>query len=273
MKFAVSGIRLKEEEISSSEAVRQAFDRIRDGFRMVGKAVTPEPHPEEVESYVEREIASFTNNFLRGHPHAQIVMNLGLVMLCTQFEVFINHLVDIILATEPRRFLDLFPDKEMKVREVVQLGDYPSVMRGFREKVVGEIDRAGTRDKFVRYLGEKFKLISEREIKIVPPPEAQSDRFDGWDLGKLEAIFKQRHRIVHRGELPVADLDYLGDLHLFFTALQTVMAVNAVRKHAIRLDNPTSAVLVSAYGKLFGVDAHCLDQFQERVRAMFPKQA
>ncbi len=272
MQYTVSGIRLKEHELSCDETVRGALDRIREASQKLGKALTPEPSPEEVHSWVEREIASLTESFLRGRPHIQIVLNLGLVMLCTQFELFVNHLIDVILAVEPRRFMDLFPDKFVKAKEAVELGDYASVMRRLREKVVDEIDRAGTREKFVKYLGDKFGVISEHEITIVHKHGGETNRFNGWDLGKLEAIFEQRHSIVHRGELPVTDLEYLGDVHWFFTAMQTVLTVNAVRKYTIRLDNSTSAAMVSVFAKLLGLNARDLDEFDERVRTMFPKR-
>ncbi len=70
----------------------------------------------------------------------------------------------------------------------------------------------------------------------------------------------------------MTDLEYLGDVHWFFTAMQTVLTVNAVRKYTIRLDNSTSAAMVSVFAKLLGLNARDLDEFDERVRTMFPKR-
>lgn len=98
----------------------------------------------------------------------ELLLNLGLVVLCTPLELFINHVVDIVLIVEPRQVMDLASDKKVMAKEIVQLGDYREVLRCLRENVIDEIDREGMRRKFTEQLDKRFGLISESQIGITP---------------------------------------------------------------------------------------------------------
>jgi hypothetical protein len=225
---------------------------------------------QDIDAATGPDLEKFKKTFLSGEPAKELLLNLGLVMLCTQLELFINHLVDVVLAVEPRRLMDLASDKQMTAKEIVELGEYDRILQRLRDKVIDEIDREGTRGKFVKQLGERLGLIGADQIKIAPTFEGlRPGVFKEWDLERLVAVFEQRHGIVHRGELSVSDLDYLEKVGLFFGAIQTVLTINAVRKYNVKLDLPVSAGMAFAFGKyVCGLPACHLDEFQAKVSTM-----
>ena len=200
-----------------------------------------------------------------GKAATDLIQNLSLVMLCTQLEIFIKHLIDVILVGDPRRLKAYASEKNVTAAEVVELGDYGGVMQRFRDKVAKEVTDAGIREMMCRHLGTRFGLIEEIEIRIVLPGEAQGEQFRGWNLEKLVEIFELRNQIVHRGTLPVTDIGFLNRAGHFFQAIQTVLSVNAVLRHDVGLQPPDSLNYLAAMGEFYSVSEGKLAKLKERL--------
>jgi len=260
------------ERVKDSPEVAEGIRKIKDGVTKIGQSFKPKVTLSDTQAQeLEEQLHQLLDSLVASEPARELLLNLGLVMLCTQLEVFIGHLIDVTLATEPRLFLQLAPDKELKAKEILELADHEAVMRRLRDKVADEVDRAGTRDKFIKHLGERFGLIEESQIKVAPRFEGPSaDGFKDWNLDRVVSLFDERHRVVHRREFPVQDISYLRDAYLIFVAVETVLSVNAVRKYNVRLDGPGSASLALAFGKHFcGIPDCHLEEFNEKVTKMF----
>jgi hypothetical protein len=272
IRFTLGALRKHEKALAQSSEVASALEKIKEGSYMLAQSLTRDRlSREEVDAAAELELERFKKSFLSAAPAVDLVLNLGLVMLCTQLELFVNHLLDVVLAAEPRRLLDLASDKEMKAREIVELGNYDEVLQRLRDKVIEEIDREGTREKFEKHLGKRFGLIQPSQIRIAPAfPGLPLDAFKEWDLERLVDVFERRHRIVHRGEFSVLDYEELGKVQLFFMAIQTVLAINAASKYSIRFDKPISAAMALSYGKwLCGFPEPILEELKRRAEGMF----
>jgi hypothetical protein len=263
--------KLRKKVIGSPE-VADALGRMRDGILMIGKSLEPKEILSDAQvKEIETQLKDWAESRIESAPASQLLLNLGLVMLCTQLEAFIGHLIDVTLATEPRLFLQLAPDKELRAKEILGLVDHEAVMQRLRDKVADEVDRAGTKEKFVKHLGERFGLIEESQITVSPRFEGiEPNLFKDWNLERFVSLFEERHRIVHRADFPVADISHLRGAQLLFGAVQTVLTVNAVRKYSIKLDSPVSAGLAYATAKWFcNIPDHCLKEFEEKLKIMF----
>jgi len=264
--FALKAVQNREEELRNNETqapgmavIDSMLKTVADLHSAQGTSTGLKAPPEQV---FVNEIA---NTLVGGYPATEILLNLGLVMLCTQLELFLNHLIDIILRAEPRRLMDLASEKGLSGREIIELGDYHSVMRRLRDKVIDEIDRAGTREKFEKHYGKRFRLLQPCQIRLSQSYRSVSSNApENWDLGTLVEVFDQRHEIVHEGALPVRHPDYLQGVGFFFNSIQTLLAINAVMEYGIRLESGISVGLARGFGKLTELPAAYLDEFQKK---------
>ncbi len=259
-------VELRKNAKDGSE-IADALAQIRDGIMGFGHTLRPKVKPSRIGfEEVEETLQQFAESLAAAKPSGEQLLNLGLVMLCTQLELFISHLIDVVLATEPRRLLRALPDMEIKIKEALELDEGEDVMEPFRDMVAEEIGRAGTKEKFVTHLGERLGLIDPSEIKVAPLVEsAGAGAFQECNLDMVIRLFDERRRVVHRGVLPVRDIPCLKKAQLIFQSIVTVLTINAVRKYNIRLDSPASAGLACALGKsVFGVPRSHLEEFVQK---------
>ena len=261
--FALEGVRERGKRLSEDAVVNDAMERMRKGLFMMAGSLNPEGKA-KLEPEIEPTMARFKEHVLGGLGAEGLLLNLGLVLFYTQLEIFVNDLLDAVLRAEPRKFMDLFAKKNLTAKEAVEAGDYERVMELLRGKIIDEIDRQGTRGKFVKLLGEKFGLIEESEINLTFP--GQAGPACKWNIDKLVEIFDQRHRVVHRSELTVTDEDYLRRIQVFFSAIEAVLTINAVRRYNVRL-GPVSVDMAQMMGPLIGVPRSHMKEFGKKVRA------
>ena len=185
--------------------------------------------------------------------------------------MFISHLVHVTLATDPRLLPQLAPEKEIKLGAAVKHPDYESLMERFREEVAEEIARAEAKEKFGKHLGTKLGLMEASEIKVAPlVPDAGAGDFKDCNLEMVVRLYDEGRRIVHRGDLLVRDLKRLKQAQILFQCVETVLAINAVRKYDVQLESPASTALAYACGRsLFGVPEPRLDKFMQKASKMF----
>ena len=190
---------------------------------------------------------AFANLSVKAAPARAILLNNGLVLLCSQLEQFFVNLIDTILAADPRRLKQFASKKCLTTSELVELGDYESIMQRLREKVCREVTDSGICSIFVDHFKKKFGIFDETDLN---PKETSR----GWDLEKLNEIFNNRNRIVHHGDFEVSGYEYISEVSRFFGAIETLLTLNAVRQHEVELEPPDSLPFLILLGKV----AYCV---------------
>ena len=128
-------------------------------------------------------------------------------MLVTQVEIFIEHLIDVILLADPRRLKDLAGDKQLTSTDIVDAQDYQTVMGLLRAKVAKGVIGSNTRDMLEKHLGDKFELFEKQSLKCATMKEEGGNK-ETWDIAKLITIWETRHEIVHEGRLDITRQDF-----------------------------------------------------------------
>src|ERR1700730_6234227 len=96
----------------------EAQEKIIAGLRLLGESLSP------VHRFDAEDIKSCLTKWITPTEDSRsLVYSLCLVMLVTQVEIFIGHLIDVILSAEPRRLKDLAGDKQLNFRELVDAQD------------------------------------------------------------------------------------------------------------------------------------------------------
>jgi hypothetical protein len=170
---------------------------------------------------------------------------LCLVMLVTQVEIFINHLINSILSKEPRRLKDLAGDKQLNFREVVDAGDYEAVMERVRGKVAKEVLDSSIREMLGKHLGQRFGLFDHESLTCTTLKESGEEETLG--ISDIEGIWKTRHEIVHEGMFDLNRNDFERAL---FTCswLETFLSVRAQAVYGLAVDSDPK---LKAYAALF----------------------
>lgn len=203
----ISLVRFLDRIIKSSPSLPQnpSFDeaqqRLINSFVVLGKAVSP-PHafdPEELRASIQKWVSPTEESH-------SLVYSLSLVMLVTQVEIFIEHLIETILLADPRRLKTLAGEKQLTSNEIVDARDYDTVMARLREKVSEEVIGASTRDMLEKHLGRRLGLFDPKTLKYETLSEASGK--EKWDISQLEKIWQTRHQIVHEGRLDITELDF-----------------------------------------------------------------
>jgi hypothetical protein len=215
----------------------KAQEEIIAAFRMLGESVEP-PHqfdPEEIKSCLRTWATPSEGS--RG-----LLYSLCLVMLVTQVEMFIEHLIDVILLAEPRRLKDLAGDKQLNFRDLVDAQNYESVMASARDKVIKEVLDSSIRDTLEKHLGQRFNLFKKESLTCATLEESGEQK--AWGIVEIEAIWNARHQIVHDGKLDVNRSEF--EQALFGCSwIETFLSVQARDKYNLSIDS-TSKLDVNA---------------------------
>ena len=171
--------------------------------------------------------------------YSLIILNQSHQILCSLFETFLIRMLDTIFDTKAETLMPLADQKEIKLEEIIKLGDYGKILALFKDKIFKRFSGASTRDQFEKYF-KKLGFDIQRFFDMSHfKPEVQ-EKFKGWDLDKLISIFNERHAIVHDGELPLNALNDLCKRHDFFSKLITHISIEIYNKFNIKnnLDLP-----------------------------------
>ena len=193
----------------------------------------------------EQYQASFRMDLITKH----LLINLSLVMLCTELEVFIGHLIDRVLTKDPRMLKSVASKKHLSASDIVDLKTSEAIFQALRDKVVKEITDCNARDMFLSQLGERFQLIEECDFQTQKIKSLEQNGFFGFS--KVEEIFRFRHEIVHRGTLLLNDADYIGNTVGMFQVLQYHMTRRAISKYGLILDSGESEAIFRLYSQKF----------------------
>jgi hypothetical protein len=209
----------------------EARERVVEGVRQLLQSLAP---PEEVDA--EEVKKALDISVVAAGPSRNLLYNLSLVMLVTQTEIFIEHLVDVILTVEPRRLKDLAEGKTLTASELVDLADYESVMKRLREKVSKEVVDSSTRDMFLKHLGERFGLFRPEQFVLKYAPGSPKEK-EQWGISEIEVVWGTRHEIVHEGQLTV-DESLFTSAFVGCSWLETFLSLRAHDTYGISIDNP-----------------------------------
>jgi hypothetical protein len=154
LRFLDGAIGRTAKTLPNEPTFLRAQEEMLAGLRMIFESVSPPPQfdAEEIKNCLAQWVTPTEDS-------RSLVYSLCLVMLITQVEIFINHLIDVILSDEPRRLKDLAGDKQLNFRELVEARDYETVMARLREKVAKEVLDSSIREMLEKHLGHRFNLF------------------------------------------------------------------------------------------------------------------
>lgn len=218
----------------------EAQEGIVSGLRRIFDSLSPSPEfdSEKIKNYLAEWV-------LPTQDARSLVYTLCLVMLVTQVEVFIDHLLDVILSKEPRRLKDLAGDKQLNFRELVDAQNYESVMALLREKVAREVLDSSIREMLEKHLGQRFGLFEKESFTCTTLGE--SGERETWSVLDIEGIWKTRHEIVHEGRFNLNQNDF--ERAIFACSwLETFLSVRAQDVYGLPVDSDST---LKVYAGLF----------------------
>jgi hypothetical protein len=162
--------------------------------------------------------------------HMRLVYSLALIMACSTFELFLNHLLDVLLVKEPR----VAGGRMMRLSELYDARDRPEVLARFREAEINEFERLGTKEK-VGYFCKKCNIRREVLFSFAHCREEEGKRAKSLGEDFLYTTFGTRNRIAHKGELPITGLSEVADVVGFFQALVIQFSFCVGSKYEIRV--------------------------------------
>ena len=161
-------------------------------------------------------------------PSRQLALSLSFVMLCTEMEIFIEHLIETILTSHPIKLKDCAPNKLR-----AQIPDVPDFnqVKALSHEVADRLLRKSTRDLFLGILSGKLNLFHEAEL------HAEGFR-EPWTLKEIEQAWAMRHAVVHDGDLPVTK-EYFQTVNAGLIWLQVFLSLCARREYNLKIDDAT----------------------------------
>jgi hypothetical protein len=216
----------------------KAQEELLAGMRSIFESVSPPPQfdAEEIKTCLAKWVTPTEDS-------RSLVYSLCLVMLVTQVEIFIDHLIDAILSKEPRRLKDLAGDKQLNFRELVDAQDYETVMARLREKVAKEVLDSSIRETLEKHLGQRFNLFDKESLACTTLRE--SGEKETWGISDIEGIWKTRHEIVHEGRFELNRNDF--ERALFACSwLETFLSGRAQAVYGLTVDSDSTLRIYAA---------------------------
>jgi hypothetical protein len=164
--------------------------------------------------FEERLRESFLNKFKRSRV---IFLNLSLVLMCTNLELFFVHVLASIFTANPKALLTLSKERSISVEEFLKNSTYDSVLEEFIKRTTDHIIRHGTKEILETF--HKIGIKTEDVFSWAKFTEEVRVRFSGWDGGRLRRIFSERHSIVHNNSYPLKSVESLLLRQEFFIKL------------------------------------------------------
>lgn len=209
---------------------------------VIAKEVVSNPKfymPDVTKRQLSKNIKYFTEK-MKELNRAQIdsyhlpLLNQGLVMICTIFEIFLNHVLLVVMINKPETLIGISSEKNLSVEKIVELKTYDKIMEGLRMKVIEHFSRQGIKEKIkvFKNMGIDDKKIFDFSRLAVEIRE----RLSGYNLEKLDEIFQKRHDIVHKNILPVQNFGELEEVKEFFEKIILNLSIIVSSKFEIMFD-------------------------------------
>lgn len=159
--------------------------------------------PKEVFRRFEQEMEQrFRDKFAKAN---EIVLNLGLVFLCTVFENFLEHVLKVVFYCNPKTLLGISKEKSLTLERALELRSYDEVLQEFKDKYLYHFNRQGMEEKLKAFYSIGFKKEKLFSWEIFT--EEIKTRYSAYDDMTLIDIFNKRHSIVHNNQYPVVNID------------------------------------------------------------------
>jgi hypothetical protein len=160
--------------------------------------------------------------------HARLVYSLALIMACSTLEQFLNHLLDVLLTSEPR----IAGGRTMRLGEVYDAKTSSDLLSRFRDAEIRDFDRLSIKEK-VEYLVRKCNIRREVLFSFNNCDEEHRKHAKALGEGYLYSTFATRNTIAHRGERPINDIRPISDAVGFFQALILQWSASIGGKYSI----------------------------------------
>jgi hypothetical protein len=175
--------------------------------------------PEMCEGYLKPDLPKATLDFLTRAMHAEFekkvaqyepwLLNQGLVMLCTIFDVFLEHVLEVLFTA--RIELLYAPDEARRIdlKTIVALGSVNAVVTEFRQREIRRFSFHNI-DKRLRYLKSRCGIATSAIFDWSLLSREGQEQLKGWNkVAKLRDIYEDRHLVVHSNKLPLTKREEL----------------------------------------------------------------
>ena len=135
--------------------------------------------------------------------HLQILLNQGVVLMCSVLDIYFNHVLDVILRAEPRTLLALNPESQISLQEFLKQGGYDENLNEIRQKELSKFDHESVETKFKKF--RKLGITDDAVFDTSNMLDEAKEEVGRFDMDRLSRVYKSRHDIVHRGDVPFND--------------------------------------------------------------------
>lgn len=179
-----------------------------------------------------------------------VILNQGLVMVCTVFEAFLNDTFRT-LINEKQEALKTLRDKVEAGKNGV-VGKLKFVcntrnLSSIKKKVIEKFNWLGVMEKLV--IMELLEIPQNGIFDFSNPPFEIGRNCANWDKGKLIDIVNKRNDIVHRDALPLKNLDELSEVESFVEGLVINISILISNRYKIVRDSDFISRLKEDYFK------------------------
>jgi len=196
--------------------------------------------PEQIEELAIRYEKRMADSF-RGklNESKKVVYNLGLVMLCTIVEMFLDHLLLTIFNANPETLLSLSNEKNIALKQFLRFKTYEEVLQDFKNKYLNHFNRQGIEIKLQDF--QKLGIKLEKIFSWIRFDGGVQKRLAGSDQNTLVEVFNKRHLIVHNNLYPIEYLDEILIVKDFFEKIIinfSIVTFEKFKKYGVMLDEP-----------------------------------
>jgi hypothetical protein len=131
----------------------------------------------------------------------KVVYNLGLVMLCTVVEMFLDHLLETIFDANPKTLLTISKEKNIALERFLRFETYEEVLQDFKNKYLNHFNRQGIEIKLQDF--QQLGIRSEKIFSWDKFEKSVQKSLAEFDQNTLIGVFNKRHSIVHNNLYPI----------------------------------------------------------------------
>jgi len=162
------------------------------------------------------------------------ILNMHAVLLCSTFEIILDDFLLELTTLSTKALLAVAADKSKTLKQVLDAGNYESLLTEFRKQEVASFSREEIAKKFGQFgkmgidQAEVFNWkIYSKEIQHL---------LAGNDANTLSQIFNKRHSIVHGGKRPFTEEQEVVKIQTFFEKTIMNLCFVTAKKYDLSVD-------------------------------------